>query len=102
MRFRFRCRQFAAALGRDAGVDIYFSWSRSQSTRHPETSRVVKRRAKDRFCCTNLPGYSARDDGAQPFILRQRLLHELGEQPRRHGHPERAFCEDDSAFDGFL
>ena len=80
-----------------------WSWCRCRASSFMARFRTQNRFCKHREMLTagpqinsirvRLPRHSAGHDGAQPFFLRQRLLHELGQQPGRDGHSERAFSK---------
>ena len=63
---------------------------------------ITQRRRIGEVDRLHLPSDPRGHDRAQPDGIRQRLLHELGQQPRCHRHSQPAFCQDRGSVDGFL
>src|ERR671935_1560823 len=99
---RLRCSQFAFPACRRARDEWYLP------RRSPEPDGVAlepataQHRAEDQLHCPDLSRHSGDHDGAQSLLLRERVLHAVGEQQGRDRYSDPAFQKNPPALDGFL
>src|SRR5438093_11930222 len=102
VRHRLWLGEFITAAHGIPGFEFRFPRRRAKSESGPRAPRIVKRWPEDRFDRLGLSRDSSRDGRPKSLLLRQLLLHELGEQQSSERRSQSTLRQSDASLDGFL